>query len=286
MSSDAHTPGVKLGFLLQTGALLLGACGEEEFMIEVDFSARVDGIEVECGGSYDVGTGPDLAQLADARIFVSEIETLDQSGDWVAVELESSPWQSDGVVLLDFEDGRASCSDSGTSETNRTLRGTVGIDEPQGLRFGLGVPFDQNHNDSAMAGAPFSVPGMFWNWRGGYKFLRVDWVAGTARWNIHLGSTACDASSPTEAPASCARSNRSRYSNPDFEFESDRVELDLEALTASANLSVNTPESPPGCMSSPVEPDDCTPIFDALGMDFVSGDCAGSCEAQRLFLTP
>jgi len=156
-----------------------------------------------------------------------------------------------------------------------------------GLRFSVGIPFEQNHIDAALASAPFNVPGMYWTWQGGFKFLRVDWqVAGDtpSRWNTHLGSTGCESDAPTMAPAkACGRPNITTVEFLDIDFSRDDIVIDLAKIIKGVRLEENTVDSPPGCMSNPGEPLDCTPVFTSLGLKFETGSCVDNCSEQTVF---
>ncbi len=254
----------------------------------IAFDAVVDGGPAACGTALGgLGSASSAGQLADARLFVSGLQLRDEGGTWVDVELDDTDWQHEGIALLDFEDGTGACADSGTAETNRTVEGSRPHGTFDALRFDVGVPFEFNHLDSAAAPAPLNAPGMFWVWQAGYKFLRVDWaVEGGAvpRWNVHIGASGCASAAPTEPPAKpCGRPNLATVEFDGFELGADTVVLDLDALVAGADLAANTADSPPGCMSSPSEPDECGPVFGSLGLDFATGDCADGCAGQAVF---
>lgn len=293
--------------LLLTAAFSLTACNGEkghdhehetdehdtETMVEQDeitltFAATVGAAAAACGVDYQVGAGATTAQLADARVYVSGVELQDDSGAWVALALDQdSVWQHDDVALLDFEDGTGGCADSGTSDLNDTVTGSLPAGTYTAVRFQVGVPFELNHLDSATAPSPLNSPGMFWAWQSGYKFVRVDWaLAGETprRWNVHLGSTGCTSEASTTSPdAPCTRPNLATIELTGFDPAAGALTLDLGALLTGVDLSADTPESPPGCMSSPSEPDDCTPTFSSLGLDFATGACAADCDGQTAF---
>ncbi len=285
------------GYLPLVSALALGSvaagCGDDIAEpatrdIALFFEATVDAAPASCSTLYaGLGGSAAEAQLADARLFVSQIEVRASSGEWVSLDLDSSEWQHDGVALLDFEDATGACADSGTSETNTAITGVAPAGEYDMVRFRVGVPFALNHLDSATAPAPFNVPGMFWTWQGGYKFLRVDWlVTGGAvpRWNIHIGSTGCESSAPTEAPADlCARPNLTTIEVGPLDLDTDIIAVELASLVAASDLVSNATDTPPGCMSSPGEPQDCDPVFTALGLSFDAGECVDGCASQALF---
>ena len=270
-----------------------GACSDEEdpatpHDVSITFQALVGAQPADCASVYSgLGDSGVEARLADARLFVSQVELRASTGEWQTVELVDSEWQHDGVALLDFEDGTGACADSGTNETNTLVAGVVPNGLYDGVRFRVEVPFELNHVDNATAPAPFNVPGMFWTWPGGDKFLRVDWMVtggSVPRWNVHIGSTGCMSTAPTEAPtARCSRPNASRIEVSDFDVDSDILTIDLAAIVTLADLSANTQDTPPGCMSSPSEPQDCAAVFSSLGLSFDAGDCVENCSTQTIF---
>lgn len=266
-----------------------GADADTTVPVNIQVSAVVGDKAAACGVDYsDLGASKATAQLADARLFISQVELRSADGTWTPVALgDRAPWQHAGVTLLDFEDGTAACQDSGTTQKNDKITGTVAAGNYTAVRLHIGVPFDQNHVDNATSPAPFNTPGMFWTWQGGYKFLRVDWkVQGGAipRWNVHIGSTKCAAKDKITAPSSpCGRPNLSTVTIDVADAANAKLRLDLAALVAKADISADTESSPPGCMSAPTEPGDCSPVWTALGMAFDSGACAGSCAAQTVW---
>jgi uncharacterized repeat protein (TIGR04052 family) len=254
----------------------------------LQFEATLDGNPAACDAA--IATSPDgpTAVIADARMYVSGIEVRNADGGWVEVTLEDDGmWQHMDIALLDFEDGSGACADSGNSDLNDQVTGSVPEGSYDAVRFDVGVPFAMNHNDSATAPPPLNAPGMFWTWQGGYKFVRVDFAVQSdppARWNIHIGSTGCESAAPTEAPAAeCGRPNRATITLEGLDPLSDAIDIDLGALVAGADLTSNVVDTPPGCMSNPMEPDDCTAVFDSLGLDFATGTCAGDCSNQAVF---
>ena len=143
--------------------------------ITINFAALVGEQEFVCGESYDaVGVAESNITPTDFRFYVSEMALIDDQGNAVPLELEQDgKWQYQNVALLDFEDGTGVC-DNGTAETRTTVLGTVPQGDYQSLQFTLGVPEQLNHDDAAIAPSPLNLTSMWWNWQGGYKFLRVD----------------------------------------------------------------------------------------------------------------
>ncbi len=270
--------------------------------VTLAFDARVGDEPAACDREYAaLGSGATPARLADARLFLTDIEVRNASGEWVALALDQdTPWQAHNVALLDFEDGSEACAGSGDASLNHEVVGTLPEGTYTGLRFQVGIPTNLNHNDSAVAPAPLNVAPMFWNWRGGYKYLRVDWdisLSGTVdfnaedapavpRWNVHLGASQCVGAAPTSPPeAPCGFANRPAIALPEFVADSHKVVIDLGALVAGADLSANVEGTPPGCMSARTESADCVPVYSNLGLSFETGLCADECDGQRVFST-
>lgn len=266
---------------------LLAACGGGEDLVTLNFVAQVGGETAACGVDLAAGTGTDAVQLADARFLLSDLEARNTDGEWEAIELDVTDWQNSSTALLDFEDGSGACADSGTSDLNTQITGLIAAGEYDTLRFTVGVPFADNHLDSATAPAPLNAPGMFWAWQSGYKFVRVDFAVQSetpSRWNVHVGSTGCISDGSTQAPTEeCGKPNRSTVTVEDIALDGGTVNIDLGALVSGLDLAANTAETPPGCMSSPGEPADCGPAFGSLGLSFESGACVDDCDGQRLF---
>jgi uncharacterized repeat protein (TIGR04052 family) len=212
---------------------------------------------------------------------VHDVELL--AGDaTVPVTLEQDGvWQHENVALLDFEDKVGACA-NGTTETNVTVRGTVPVASYDGVRFKLGVPFELNHAAAATAPSPLNLTALFWNWQGGYKFLRADFVAEGADgpFNLHLGSTGCDGDPSTGGTTSCMRPNVTQVTLPTFDAASDVVVVDYGAVVADASLAGPDAGGAPGCMSGVMDPE-CGTIFANLGIDIATGDLDPS--QQQLF---
>lgn len=143
--------------------------------IAINFEAWVGEQEFICGESYDaVGVGESSITPTDFRFYVSEVALIDEAGNAVPLELEQDgKWQYQNVALLDFEDGTNGC-DNGTEETRTMVMGTVPEGDYKSLQFTLGIPKELNHDDATIAPSPLNLTSLWWNWQGGYKFLRVD----------------------------------------------------------------------------------------------------------------
>lgn len=255
--------------------------------VTLRFEAQINGQPFRCGERYSqVGSKAATITPTDFRFYISGIELLDQNGKAVPLALEQDGrWQLGNIALLDFEDGSGPCR-NGSTALNTTVRGSIAAGAYSGLRFTLGVPFEHNHADPTAAPAPLNNTAMFWNWRGGYKFLKVDMAStgasghgGAPGYSIHLGSTACSSASPTVAPTVCANPNRVTVHFDKFDTSRNAVVADIGRVLSSSDVSTNAPGTSPGCMSFPKDAD-CPPIMGALGLAYDGQMAPGP---QKLF---
>lgn len=259
----------ELTFLVALSALALGcsdSSGEtaQPQNVELSFDAVVGDTAFVCGDTYDnLGANDTSLVLSDFRFYVQDVEMKNARGAWVPVTLDENRWQNGGVALLDFED----CAPMGSMEMNDAVTGTLPAGTYDGLRFKMGVPFEANHQNSATAPSPLNVTAMFWNWQGGYKFLRIDsGQFSPTDWRMHLGSTACDGDPMTGGVSSCANGNRVDVELDSFDAASNSVVADYAMLVEGAALDVDQ-AADAGCMSKPADTD-CGPLFDNLGLSF------------------
>jgi len=243
--------------------------------VTINFAAEVDGKPFSCTETYDnLGSTNASVKGTDYRMFVSAPSLVRVDGTLQPITLEQDgKWQHDDIALLDFEDGTAGCSGSGNADINTSLRGTVPDGDYQGLAFNIAVPFEKNHGDPTLAAAPLNATGMFWNWRAGYRFVRIDMVPtdkaedGPKGWFLHLGSTMCKAESRTESPAACGNPNNLPVVFADFDATNNVVVIDPAPVVSGADLRVNAADTSPGCMSFPGDAD-CTTVMPKLGMPY------------------
>jgi hypothetical protein len=167
LSLLAITPCIGESLLSQTQAA-------ETQPVTLNFEGMVGDQPFSCTESYRLGTAETMAMPTDFRLYVSDVALIDAEGNAVPLTLEQDgKWQYDTVALLDFEDRTGTCA-NGTPETRTQVVGTVPAGDYQGVQFTVGVPFDLNHDDATLAPSPLNLTSLWWNWRGGYKFLRVD----------------------------------------------------------------------------------------------------------------
>lgn len=269
-------------------AALVASPALADMAVSIPFAAEIGGKPFSCAETFTgLGSTGAEAQAVDFRLFVSDAALVKADGSLQPIALDQDgQWQLDGLALLDFEDASGNCA-SGTAGTNTTLRGTVPDGDYTGLAFTVGVPFAQNHGDPTLLPSPLNITGMFWNWQGGYKFVRIDLMptammgmtteAGTEAggghgmakgWFLHLGSTMCDAASKTEAPKACANENRMAIRLDGFDPAANTVVIDPAPVLAEVDLTVNAPENSPGCMSFPKDAD-CMTVMGKLGLPYM-----------------
>ncbi|MDX2024417.1 MAG: metallo-mystery pair system four-Cys motif protein [Deltaproteobacteria bacterium] len=281
--------GVCATLALAWGAI--GCGGDDEAPVQLSFTARVGAAPFACGTVYPgVGTTAANVSVEDFRMFISNVRTLDAAGGEHPVKLVADQkWQSETVALLDFENASGPCGELGTPETNASIRGMKDGAKIAGVRFSLGVPEGEAHQNVGLAKAPLNLGSMFWGWQAGYKFLRVDFsstgddpAVPPTQWLVHIGSTGCQSAAATVAPTTaCARSNRAEITLLGWD-PSKMIVVDLAALLNASNVLLNTVATAPGCMSDASDPE-CQQVLAGLGLDASSGQCAGACSAQKFF---
>jgi len=264
-----------------TPLLLLSLVGCADTPVEVNFAGLVGSAPAQCGGMFSgIGTTGTDFELSDLRVYVHDVRLLTTDGRELPVALDQDgAFQLDDVALLDFEDGTAGC-ENGEAEMNTSVRGTVAEGGPyDGIRFVLGVPFDRNHADVSTAPAPLNRPGMFWNWNGGYKFLRIDGrttgqPTGVA---VHIGSTGCDGDGRGNV-SDCVAMNRVEIELRGADPTTTPIAVDVAALLADTDLDADLGGAA-GCQSGPDDPE-CTAIFHSMGLTHAGTPPSG---AQQLF---
>jgi uncharacterized repeat protein (TIGR04052 family) len=235
----------------------------------IRFAAQAGATPVSCGTPItNVGlAGGQTTDLVDFRFYVHNVELLTASGAAVPLAIDNeSPWQNNGVALLDFENATGRCT--GTTDTRDVVRGMAPAGTYTGIRFVLGVPFAQNHADASTAAAPLNVTALFWNWQGGYKFARIDTstvVTGETRqaFNIHLGSTSCDGT-PAGGVTMCTEPNRPTVELSGFNPATSVIIADFAQLVEGLDLRLNTAMTAPGCMSGTTDPE-CFEVLPSFG---------------------
>lgn len=258
--------------------------------VQLDFRAMVGDEAVSCEQSYEgLGLSGESIRFSDFRFYVHDVQLINEAGEAVMVMLEQdSPWQYQNVALLDFENAEGACK--GNAAMNSSILGKVPEGSYQAIAFTLGVPESLNHEDAAVAESPLNITPMWWIWRFGYKFVRIDIENSQGEdntqnnaWPLHLGSTGCGEGEYTEAPSvACIYPNRVEVQLP-FAIDDDVVVADVASLLQLSDVSRSFKLEPPGCMSGNDDPD-CRGVFRQLGLDLQTGQCFnGDCSSQRFF---
>ncbi|MBM7113557.1 MbnP family copper-binding protein [Archangium primigenium] len=238
--------------------------------VDIPFEARVGAEPFACGRVYTgLGTTGTTYEPKDFRVYVHDVRLVAADGKEVPVTLtDDDLWQYSGAALLDFADKTGQCSE-GTQGTNTRLVGTVPEGDYRGLRLTLGLPLSLNHQDVTFAPKPFKDTGLFWGWRRGYFFTRIDGRTTGLRsgHNMHLGSTDCPDVNRETAPTGCAFPNTVPVELVGFVPGQGKVVFDLMRLFEGSNLDTNTPDTSIGCMADQWDPD-CAPLFQRLGLAF------------------
>lgn len=146
-------------------------------------------------------------------------------GKWIPVTLKVAPNHSQSIALA----GNA-CHSDGTM--SRYPLEFTGPDKFTELKFTIGVPFHLNHLNPLEQKAPLNRPDMFWVWRNGHKFLRLELENKTSSLTYHLGSTGCSSISSIRPPSkACEAPNLITINLSSERFQEQNViELDLNQL--------------------------------------------------------
>ena len=258
--------------------------------VEIHFAGMVGAQPFRCGSSYEgIGTPAATIRPTDFRFYVTGVSMVDRRGRKVPVRLDQDGlWQYRDIAMIDFEDGTGPCR-GGNSGLNFTVKGTVPKGRYIGIAFEVGLPPDLNHGDAATAPVPLNYTSMFWAWRSGYRFFKIDMEAsreGTSEsakatgFSIHIGSTGCGEGSSTTPPSdACKQSNRIPVSFTRFDPARDVVSVDLAELMKGTDATMNTVDTAPGCMSAQDDPE-CLGVFAAFGLPWADNP-AGPQRAFR-----
>ena len=252
-----------LWVLALTSSVVLASCGDANRTndlpteVTVQFSAVVGDKSFKCGEMYnELGTNAAALAFTDLRLYVHDIRLVDSSGAEYTVELtDDGVWQQAGVALLDFEDG---CG-NGTSQLNGTVTGQVRQVDYQSIRFKVGVPEALNSPTTVLEnrGSPLNQSSMFWSWRSGYKFVRLD--SASSFFRFHLGAVGCD------DDFSCSEPNIPEFEVRGYSAADDVILFDVRTLLQDTDLTMNTEGTAPGCMGESSDPD-CSGLFDHFGL--------------------
>ena len=223
----------------------------------LQFKALVGESEFECGRTYEgLGSQKTSISFTDFRLYVHSFYLINERGDKRPLILEDDRlWQAKGVALLDFENGCV----NGTEQQNGRVIGRAEFGSVSGIEFSIGVPKNINSPATMLEGrgSPLNQTSLFWSWRAGYKFVRLD--SSLESFRFHLGSVGCS------DEFECDHPNIATFRFDSFTPETQSIAIDLGALLATSNLEQNTEGTAQGCMGDPADPE-CVGIFEQLGL--------------------
>lgn len=246
-------------------AALLGCSSEQR----VRFAAKVGEQPLRCDASYPgIGTTGSTLQLLDFKAYVRDIVLVRANGERHALQLEEDGvWQRDGIALLDFEDGTGTCNTGSAATRTEVVGYAPAHDDYTAIELKVGVPKEKNHLDGARAQAPLNVPGMWWSWQGGYKYLKLDVrTTGNEEYFFHLGATGCTGS-PAEG-FQCVSENEVTVVLEGFHPDTGTVVFDVAGLLADSDVDHvidNQTDFIAGCMSFAGDPE-CPQLMSRLGL--------------------
>jgi uncharacterized repeat protein (TIGR04052 family) len=253
ISNFLFRKGIKRVFtFLWLGCLiaLLSSCSKLNNAESIQVEIWHNGSPLDCGAFESHQQVWSIQQLA---FFISNVklsgeDTLQQP------QLSATPWQTDNVVLIQPDLGDCSSKlenhDNAASKelvasealkTNHYLRfaAPVDLDASEQLSFTLAVPFELNHQNPLLQASPLNLPNMFWSWRSGHKFFRLDMQSPDINWVFHLGSVGCTAATTMRSPQSeCVQPNRVDF-NLDKKHTGAKLVMHLDRLTANISMRNN-----------------------------------------------
>lgn len=261
--------------------------------VALGFKLQVNGEEAVCGKVYEgLGTTAQPMRVEGFRFYASNFALQNAAGS-VPVRLDT---QANGTVYQDDSTGIALIGhtqgcDAPVRVRNLVLTGTAPKGDYDQVCFDLGVPYSQAHSDPSTAPSPLNVTGMDWSWLFGRMFFRFDSVVGASvndtgntdphagggdtesqTFFLHLGSTGCSngASPDFGAPPTeeCVYPNRPRICLPYADIaEGHSIVADIAPLVSELDITVNTPDTAPGCMSFESDPE-CVTVMPQYGLDY------------------
>ncbi len=284
----AATQDIEVTFDLVNGTTPV-VCGTSMSLLNVQFDrTTVTAVNPEVGQATS-------GKLTDTRFYVSNVLLVSAQGEKTPLVLTSNNYQDKGVALLNFGYDLTGHGTACNANLNNTkLVGKVAPGTYTGIEFSVGVPVyaadtnmsplnHTNASDTQVTPTPLqnsqASQSMTWNWAGGRKFMKVEFVPdsgvtkGTGQspvanthWNVHLGSTGCTNNPATGAEPNCSNPNRMALKFSSFDASTKKIALDVAALYAKSDLTYMDAVSV-GCMSGTTDKD-CPAIFEQLGLGF------------------
>lgn len=173
--------------LLCVSCVFLQSCSEDNPVTPpadnpVDVTLRIYDVfgatPLNLNQKYQTAAG-DNVQFSMIRFYLSELALVDTLGREV-------PVSDHKISLVDFAEA-ATAQQGYFAVTVQANPGAY-----RGVKFCVGVPFDENHKDAATQSAPLGPNSdMFWGWNPGYIFHRIegqaDSTSATVDFVYHIG---------------------------------------------------------------------------------------------------
>lgn len=198
-------------------------------------------------------------QINTLRFFISDIQGQTLNNKWQQLPLATTPFQTLSTALIGSDCQFSASSHANNDEQdNWQLRfdSRVDLAKFKALSFKLGVGFADNHANPLLQPAPLNDSSMFWVWRTGHKFMRIEMMEQAAdsdnvepqHWVYHLGSVGCSSPSTMRSPTSACRfPNLATITLP----LANKAQPPILAFNLSALLSGITPNAVENCQSEP-----------------------------------
>ena len=225
------------------------SCSRLDEAESISFEIWYKGDKLDCNTFENNQQVWSIQQLA---FFISNIK-LSAENTVNQPKLSSTPWQTNDVVLMqpslvDCETQSKSAEVDKSIQINRVnsvalktnnnvqFAAPVDLDASEHLSFTLAVPFALNHQNPLLQPSPLNLPSMFWSWRSGHKFLRLDMQGPNNNWAFHLGSVGCSAVSTMRSPQEeCVQPNRVSF-HLDKKYNGSKLVLHIDRLMANTPM--------------------------------------------------
>jgi len=249
--------------LLGSMGLIMSGCLKQDDSTKIAFTPMYENTALNCqtdflhvDTEYANETDDKSWQYQQLQFFIHSVEVKTSQNDWQPWLMKTNSYQSANVALL----GEICNELKKQSNWELELIPLAESENITDIRFTLGVPFSLNHLNPLTQASPLNVSSMFWGWRGGHKFMRIELASKNDDWLFHLGSTGCKALSPVRAPkAECLQPNRIIVSLP-FTNENSNIDINLAVLFNELELTRKN-----SCQSSP-DKESCKVLFENIGL--------------------
>jgi uncharacterized repeat protein (TIGR04052 family) len=239
-----------LCFLIGCFMVFNSSCSRSSDGKSIDVEIWYNGSPLDCN-SFEIHK--QVWSIQKLAFFISHVKFSDDNTEHQP-KLITTHWQTDDVALIQpyivdcdaipKSDNKSSPDEQVASKalkTNHHLKFTtpVDLDSAALLSFTLAVPFELNHQNPLSQPSPLNLPSMFWSWRSGHKFFRLDMQTPDKNWVFHLGSVGCAAASTMRSPQSeCIQPNRVSF-QLDKKHDGTKLVMHLDRLIANTSFQDN-----------------------------------------------